>query len=535
MSLNPTDKRMDPGRADVCIVGGGAAGITLALELVGSDLDVVLLESGGESAEHSYRGIYRLVPGETIRLTTDESKPSYFGGSTNYWFGNCRPLDELDFEWCDGLPYCGWPFGLEELLPYYERAQRVAGLGDLRLYDLETCGPLLPDEPVTRPGRIVETKIEQTTPVFDLARLYQEDLTAAGNVQVRLGSHALRLRTDASGSRVTAVEVSDPDGRTSAIEAGTFILATGGVENARLLLCSNEATPAGLGNDHDLVGRFFMEHFYFAFDSLESGLSERELSDALRLYDAGATGARTEALEHRPEVEGARVFPKLSLSSDWMRQRGVPGMDLWVRPSPRTPGNVRALQRVAEDLRERSVPRLTELKEIMSAPVRSLRFLVWKLTDRFRPSQDRELMALIEQRPNPENRVRLSTRLDRFGQPEAEVDLRLAPGELEAHVRSLKAAADQLGLKGDELALALERKYAAGDFDFVWHHMGTTRMSDDPERGVVDRDCRVHGVSNLYIAGSSVFPTAGTAGPTLTLLALAIRLADHLEKELRRN
>ena len=516
-------------KADVCIVGGGAAGITLAVELASSALQVVVLEGGGATPEPDGRPIYRVLPGESLQLGSEASRPFYFGGNTNYWFGNCRPFDEADFEQRDWLPHSGWPIDLEELTPYYERAQRLSGLGDFRWYGVETCRPRLQDGPVNVSHSVLETRIVQTTPVFSFAELHRHHLAAADNVRIWLGAHALRLKANSAGDRVTAVETIGPDGRLSTVDAVTFILASGGVENARLLLCSNETAPTGLGNDHDLVGRFFMEHLYFAFAPGQSGIADSKYRNDLRLYDVGV-GDRISELKTRQTVADAKIWAQLVLSDRLMRKEQVAALGLWFRPVTSIPESLKALKRLLSSLRSRVLPEhpVADFRAALSDPVGAIRFLLWKLTGRGAPSKAYELLVQLEQKPDPENRIRLSTCLDRFGQPQAELSLRMDDEQLRAHARSLKLAADELGFKGDDLASELERKYAAGEFDFFRHHMGTTRMNDDPTKGVVDRDCRVHGMPNLFVAGSSVFPTGGTAAPTLTAVALAVRLADHI-------
>ena len=529
MFIDPDDRHIGVVKADVCIVGGGAAGITLAAELAESELQVVVLETGGVSPTDDSRSVYRVLPGSAMKLGEDKTKPFYFGGNTNYWFGNCRPLDREDFEQRDWLPHSGWPIGLDELTPYYERAQHIAGLSDFRWYDIEASQSRLRHQPVNVSDAILETRLVQTTPVFSFADLHQEELAKAGNVQVLLGTHATSLKTNDACDRVVAVETVDSDGRRSLIEADTVVIASGGVENARLLLSSNETVAAGLGNDHDLVGRCFMEHFFFEFTSEQSGMADSKYRRDLHLYSSGV-GDRTSQLNGRKGVADANIWGQLVLSDEFMRKEQVPALSLWVRPSSQMPPSLQILRSLVTALRERRLPQnpLSDLRAAFRDPVGAVRFLVWKLTGRGTPSKTYELRVQLEQSPDPENRIRLSSELDEFGQPRAEVSLRIDDEQRRAHARSLKIAADELGLKGDELAQELERKLSTGDFDFFWHHMGTTRMSSDPATGVVDRDCRVHGLSNLFVAGSSVFPTGGTAAPTLTVVALAVRLADHI-------
>ncbi len=528
--LGASKSRDEVAEADVCIVGAGAVGIAIAKELAGTAIRVVVLESGGATPDAAERTAYKVLPGETIRLGTDDEKPSYLGGNTNYWYGNCRPLEKEDFEPRDWLPHSGWPIGLDELIPYYRRAQRLAGLGDFLWYDVQATEPLLHHGPLDVSPSILETRIVQTTPVFSFADLYGQQLEATDNVQVFLRTQVVRLEASIENDRVVAVEAVGPDGHTLSIKAGTFILASGGVENARLLLRSSETALNSLGNDNDLVGRFFMEHFYFVFSPEVVGIaSSRYRQDDLRIY-AAESGERESAQKKRQRVGDASVWGQLASSSELMRREQVPGLTLWFRPDQRIPRSLDILRRLLSDLGHRVLPRrpLTDLREVILNPARSVRFLLWKLTGRGRPSRDYELIVQLEQAPDPENRIRLSESVDRFGQPNAVLSLRIDDEQLRAHAQALEIVADELGFNGEALARELVAKYAVGDFDFFWHHMGSTRMNEDPKQGVVNADCRVHGVSNLFVAGSSVFPTSGTAAPTLTAIALALRLADHI-------
>jgi choline dehydrogenase-like flavoprotein len=532
MFVEPARQHANAGKADICIIGGGAVGITLALELADSGLEIVVLESGGTAPGSGGRPAYKVLPSPTAELGNDDTKPSYFGGNTNYWFGNCRPFDEEDFEQRDWVPHSGWPIDREELKRYYERAQTICGLGEFATYDLETSAPQLRSGPVDVSAAILETRLVQTTPVFNFGDLYGERLASVRNVRILTGTHATQMRTNPAGDRVDEVETIDADGRRSTIRAERFILASGGVENARLLLASNGTSPTGVGNEHDLVGRFFMEHFFFEFGPDQSRVRDSKYHNSLRFY-SGGVGDRDSQLQTRQSVVDARVWGQIVLSDDLMRKERSPALALWFRPSTRIPTGLHRLRGLLSGLSARKLPNLSisDLRVLTSDPVDTVRFLLWKLTRRVMPSTALELVVQIEQAPDPENRITLSKRTDRFGEPLADLSLKVDDAQRQAHARSLKLAANELGLKGDELAQELERKYNAGEFDFFWHHMGTTRMSDDPTKGVVDRDCRVHGVSNLFVGGSSVFPTGGTAAPTLTAVALAIRLADHIQSE----
>jgi choline dehydrogenase-like flavoprotein len=520
--------------ADVCIVGGGAAGISLAQELIDSPLEVILLESGGFHAGPDGDHAYEIVPGNPPRLARDPSKAWYLGGNTNHWYGNCRPLDEGDFGVRDWIPHSGWPIDGAELRPYYARAQSASGLGDLSWYDPETCRPHLTHPPLAADEAVLRTRIVQACPVLSFADRYRRQLDAAENVQIVLGSHVVRLKTNSEGSRVSAVETVDANGQRSHVEADQFVLALGGIENARLLLCSDDVTKDGLGNGNDLVGRFFMDHWFFDF-----GLSAWKGGDVALYARQMGRDAQFEGLE---SVGDARVWAQLALSDELMQEERLPGLSLWFLRTPTsTTPSVAATKRIARSLLRRagSCEPTTDARLVLTDPVEVPRYLLRRTRAKLRNSRDGgdlgagagySLRAQIEQVPDPANRIRLATTSDRHGQRHAELAMRITDEQRREHARSLSLAGDALGLDGARLARQLRLMLEGGYESFFWHHMGTTRMSNDPTQGVVDDRCRVHGVSNLYVAGSSVFPTSGTAAPTLTIVALALRLADEIRE-----
>lgn len=505
-------------QADLCIIGAGAAGIALALQFADTPARVVLIESGGLVAERNGRGIYRVVASPTPGLCVDSSLTWYFGGNTNHWTANCRPLDEADFEPRDWIRYSGWPIRRQQLLPYYERAQAMCGLSDFRWYELDACRPQLTHHPLDVDPATLTSKVVHTCPVQSFADLHREHLGAAENVRVLLHARALRLQTDPDGDRVHAVEIVGGDGSRSHIEAGAFVLASGGIENARLLLCSNDVRRNGLANANDLVGRFFMEHWYTDVPIGRWG----EAPD-IGFYDEIQL------------VGAARVWGHLVLSEELTRRERVAGLSLWFHPTPPAAPSGGSAGRVLAFLRERARLRqpLTDIQLALSDPGAMASHVLSRLRRRDEPRRPHESYVLrvqLEQTPDPENRIRLSSERDRLGLPGVELVLRLADEERRGHVRSLSIVAAALGLNGPRLARQLQLRLGAGRLGFFAHHMGTTRMHSDPTQGVVDADCRVHGVANLFVAGSSVFPTAGTAAPTLTIVALALRLADHLRE-----
>jgi len=248
--------------ADVCIVGAGPAGITLARELAARDLDVVLLEAGGEKHEEASQELYRgeegcdLLGPDAYYLLAGRAR--VLGGTTLHWHGWCRPMDPLDFEARPWVEDSGWPLHRDELTPFYRRAARLLGLSD---FDDAADRGRAPTPPLLAgSGRFETTFYHLRATRF--GRAFRRELQAAPRIRTLLHAAAVELETDPSATRVERVAVGGPDGRRFAVRAPRVVLAAGGIENARLLLLSDRVAAGGLGNAHDLVGRCFMEHLH---------------------------------------------------------------------------------------------------------------------------------------------------------------------------------------------------------------------------------------------------------------------------------
>ncbi|HEU4616718.1 MAG TPA: FAD-dependent oxidoreductase, partial [Gammaproteobacteria bacterium] len=247
--------------ADVCIIGAGAAGITLARELAGGPLDVCLLESGGLTPDARTQALYEGKNVGWPYYSLDALRLRFFGGTTNHWGGVCRPLDDIDFAARSWVPSSGWPFGKAELDPYYRRAHEVCQLGP---YDYDVAA--IEDASRQRfhlDAARLETTMCQYSPPTRFGQVYREALERAPNVRTYLYANAVDLVPVESGRALSHVQAATLEGARFTVHARRFVLATGAIENARLLLASNGNRAGGLGNDHDLVGRFFMEHLSF--------------------------------------------------------------------------------------------------------------------------------------------------------------------------------------------------------------------------------------------------------------------------------
>jgi choline dehydrogenase-like flavoprotein len=513
--------------ADICIVGAGPAGISIARELIGNGARVWLLESGGREVE---RRAQRLNRGQSVGYPIHrphQSRVRAFGGASRHWLrpGDetwaARPLDPIDFRVRPGIRFSGWPFDRTHLDPYYAQAQTICQLGPYsyepgRWADQERTPPL------PLPSGAVETTLfhHGTAAGFDD---YYQELVRAPNVTLLLHASVVDLATGEDPGRVDRIKLRREDGSRCFVRAGWVVLAAGGIENPRLLLLSRRVHHRGLGNDRDLVGRFFAERLsartgYIVPEAPEligrAGLYPvHEVAPGVRVQ--GALRVRDAVQRERQLLNCAFFLPTLNLSMTAEAVRSVATLVKARRRRPLPAGMVGHLRNVATGLGDLGVFARDRLR---------------------RPDHGRSVLALRvqgEQAPNPDSRITLGTRRDRFGLPVAQVDWRPTASD-RASIRASQEIIDKAlraaGLGHVELMLGDEHPPALLEGNF--HHLGATRMHADPAQGVVDADCRVHGVRNLYVAGSSVFPTYGCSNPTLTVVALALRLADHVKKQL---
>lgn len=469
--------------ADLCIVGAGAAGITLARELAGGPLKVVLLESGGFDDDPDSQALYRgRVYGRSY-FTLDSARTRRFGGSTWCWHGLCRPFEASDFEERPWVPESGWPFGLDELRPFYERAQEVIGLDAFDYGPERWSGAGLVPFAL---GDDFESRVLQVSP-RRFGATYREELVKASNVDVCLFANLTGFAVDENARRVEAARVATLGGRRFEVRARRYVLATGGIENARLLLVSNDVQSGGLGNGNDLVGRYFMDHPHL----LAGGLLRASQEVPLDFYRVREVG--------RIQVAGV-LLPSPALQ----RREQLLSFDAYLSASADFPEFEDALAGLVAEMDRKSEP-----------PARQAVFF----------------MNECEQAPNRASRVVLDDERDALGVPRVRLEWRLSALDHTSLSRGHRLLARELGRRGlGRFQMMLDEEVPGWPAEMVGgrHHMGTTRMHADPRRGVVDADCRVHGVENLWVAGSSVFPTSGSANPTLTVVALALRLADGL-------
>jgi choline dehydrogenase-like flavoprotein len=489
--------------ASVCIVGSGPAGLTLATELRLSQENLVIIESGGTSIEAWAQALNDgpVVGGPYAGLRNTRHRQ--LGGTVHAWNtpvaddtgAKYAPLDPRDLRSAeDPREPSGWPIEYAELAGFYPRAQTICGLGR---FDY-SADPMV--EAGRRPFDLMDghlvSKIYWFGPAARFLDTHISTLCSADNV--RLYTNLTVCAVDAgSPSQVTGLWAFTRSGASIRVRARIFVIACGAIENARLLLLFKAAIRGLIEDPCGWVGRGFMEHP--RDNALVLLPKSPEIFERARFYDAC-------------EIRSAgTICGRLAFSDGPPRGSGLPNMSVTLLPRTRRQNSWLGRLMHGHRARNQGGYRWSSAAELA------------KRFDAFR------LLVNLEQRPRPENRVVLSDQRDALGQPRAALHLRWSVEEQDALARLRSLLAGELESAGiGDVQIDQARRPDPN----AHHHSGTTRMAETPSNGVVDRDCRVFGVDNLYVAGASVFPTAGFANPTLTIVAMACRLALHLRDRL---
>lgn len=540
----------------LCIVGGGAAGITLALQFLRGPISVILLESGRRKPDPASQALYEgEVADPALHPPTDRYRVRRFGGSTTLWGGRCMPLDPIDFRRRPWVPHSGWPFAPEELAPWYPQANRLCEAG---AYDYSAAtavpGGMRPMIAGFAPEHFSTDGIERFSLPTDFAARYAHRLERSGAVRVLLGANATRLETGGDGARVEGVRVRTLAGRGFTVRADRVVLALGGLEVPRLLLASRgdaggDAHADGIGNARGLVGRYYMCHMAGTSGRMRLAVPRSRVQNGYEVADDGTYCRRRlhllPAAQERHGVGNAVMRLHFPSIPDPAHGSGVlSGLYLARRLLP-----YEYRKRLEAEVGGGARHTLCHLRNLARDPFSATGF-AWAML-RKRKLAARKFPSVIvrppgnvyaldfhaEQEPNPSSRVTLTDGTDALGLPRLRVDWRHTEGDLRTAQIAFGLLADDLARWGggrldwspERLTADLLREGAYGG-----HHIGTARMAESPADGVVDPQGRVHGMHNLWVAGSAVFPTSGQANPTLTVVALALRLAAHLAAEASR-
>ena len=536
--------------AAVCIVGAGAAGISMALQFIGSGIEVLLLESGALGEEPDTQALYAgAVANQQLHSPPDRYRQRRFGGTTTIWGGRCMPFDPIDFEPRDYVPHSGWPFTREVLLPYYPAANRLCEAGDFSYTAAESFRdggrPMIEG---FESAVFSSTTLERFSCPTDFGVRYGGRLRAAPNICVVLHANVSAIRLRAAGDRVASLEVRTLGGKRLAAYAGHYVLAAGGLEVARLLLASRDIQATGIGNQHDLVGRYYMCHLAGTIGALRIVQPASSVHHGYEISEEGIYCRRRLAL--RPEAQRARRIgnfvarlhhPRIT---DPAHRSSV--LSLLYLAKPFIPYEYS--KRLHGDEHATLTGWLSHLGNVVTGPVEALAFAWHMLRDR--KLAERKFPSIIvtskanlysidfhaEQQPEASSRVLLDGARDAIGMPRLRIDWRYTAGDVDTVQRAIALLAAEFARTGvgtleyDPATVEAEMtRYGA----YGGHHIGTARMGTDARSSVVDSDCRVHGVDNLFVAGSATFPTSSQANPTLTVVALALRLAAELSRMVR--
>jgi choline dehydrogenase-like flavoprotein len=547
------DGRLVPENADLscdlCIVGGGAAGISLAIALAQSSLSVILLEAGGAKADSRNQELYEgEVANDALHSPPVLYRQRRFGGTTSIWSGRCVPFDPIDFEARDYVPHSGWPFGLSELEPYYATATELCEAGECE-YRVAQALPGARSELI--PGFVSDSVemdgLERFSRPTDFGRRYRTALENVSGMRVVLNSNCIQVAAKRESEEIDHLDVATLEGRRFRVSARCFVLAAGGLEVTRLLLASRDVFPDGIGNEFGLLGRYYMCHIAGTLGRLEL---TRPQPRNFHGYEQSPDGIYCRRrLQLAPDVQRTlgigNLIARIHHPSIFDPSHGTGALSALYLARHAIPREHR--KRVDQGERSRTAW-LKHLSNVLLDPLDTARFMSHWLVRRTLAS--RKFPSVIvsprsnrftldfhgEQAPNPASCVMLGDQRDCFGMPRLFIDWRYNLLDVQMVRESFRVIAQEFEKTGvgrltfadEDVEPAICREGAYGG-----HHLGTTRMSDSPSHGVVDRDCRVHGLANLYIASGSVFPTSSQANPTLTIVALALRLADHLTHKLK--
>lgn len=538
---------------DVCIVGGGAAGITLSLELARFGMSIFLLESGGIEGSAESQELLRgsvVNPGNHSPL--HEARCRQLGGTTAIWGGRCIPFDGIDFEKRDYVPGSGWPFDLDELEPYYRIANRYCDCGEYNY--LATQSLQCPQRHIIEgfeDGLVSDGKIERWSLPTDFGKRYRDELKSFPNLRVILNATCVGISLNKEGDRASVLRFRSPRGAFS-VTGRAVVLAAGGLEVTRLLLISNDVQNSGIGNHSGLLGRYYMGHisgsicrvkFYgdpdktiYQFERDRDGIYCRRRFWATEKAQKESRILNTVLwLDNPPMADpshknGVLSMAYLALSTPGLRERLAPAPI--IKAAIGIDGRNKYLAHIGNLIRD-----MPNVITFVPAFLYKRYICKRRLPGFFLKSKSNiyDLHYHAEQSPNPDSRVMLADERDRYGVPQLYVDFRYSDLDVESVYRAHLLLDKEL------------QKHNCGRLEFktnnvndhilsqAWdgiHQIGTTRMSTDMRTGVVNENCRIHGVSNLFIASSSVFPTSGQANPTLTIVALSVRLAEYLKQNI---
>jgi len=509
-------------QSTVCVVGAGIAGLLLARQLANSGVDVHLLEAGGLELEIRSQKLYNVQMGGRLHKGATEGRFRVFGGSSTRWGGQLLAFAPDIFVPAPGTPSGSWPVTATDVQGYYAELDKILHLpGRVPDEELLKLARLEPEEP----GAEVDIRFSKWLPFSkrNMANTIGSECLNNKHVSVFLHANVTSIEANKITGRIERIVAKNYNGQCYEFFAKQFVICAGTIETNRLLLASRTPSECGLGNTHDQVGRYFHDHISVAAATV-TGKARREFVRSFSpLLVKGIL--HTPKLEASPrlreeqkllavmghfaieEPDGSGVASVREFLQRWQQGEGAGQLPGFVANLPRTFAELAKMAWCTQVYKRRAISNRATIT----------------------------LRLDMEQLPAADRRIKLSADRDVLGMPRAIVDWNIS----EVEHRTAQVYARVAGRYLQRLGVSpLRWNSALWDPGEAWleftrdtyHAMGGTRMGTDPRKSVVNENLRVHGIPNLFVASCSVFPGGGSSNPTFTLMALALRLGDHLTK-----
>ncbi|NML63641.1 GMC family oxidoreductase [Hymenobacter sp. RP-2-7] len=502
-------------KCDICIVGSGAAALAFLTKFYETSHQIIVLEAGGEEITTQNQEIYNTsnvfhpLPG------AKEGRFRVFGGSTTKWGGQSLPLDPIDFAKRDWVPSSGWPIPYEEVAKYYPAVDTFLGL-ELNSYESNIFDLLQTKE--FKKTNDLKFKFSKWSPKPNLREEYRKKISTSTNVKLIQNANLIAINLSENNKKVESISITNFLHKKGTLEATIYILACGGIENARLLLASNHQNSKGIGNNYDIVGRYLQDHPNSYIGNIKNSTSN------------------TQKYFNYFFINKTRYLPRFILSERFQTTHQVLNASASILFFPQEND---VFSKVLEIYRKQvrgtiTINDIVTFMQIGRQVNQLIRPAISMLFHKkvFTPNPSVKLNLMIENPPEWTNRVKLSKEYDALGTPIAIIEWKIneqVKHTLDSCAKLFAEYFPYLNV-GD---LQLEEWLDSADWSTrikdAYHHIGTTRMSNSQKDGVVDANCKIFGLENLYIAGSSVFPTSGHSNPTSTIIALTFRLSEHIK------
>lgn len=500
-------------RATVCVIGSGFAGAIVAARLARAGIDVLVLEAGSDDPDHRLETVLdRVEVSGKAELRFGFARQ--LGGASNLWAGRLAKLEPIDLEARDWIPHSGWPLSWDELSAYYPPAAEILGIASSTNQEDHRL-------PAFLPGTRTELKwFQWAGEPFHAGHYLKSTAASTDRLRVVTKAPVVQLVERENARSVEAALIAWPGGKTARVEAEYFVIAAGGIQTPRLLLNSTAVRPAGIGNDHGVVGRYLATHPKANVASVV--LARGSVSTRHPLFTDHAT-------------PGGVVRCGVGFTAGSQRELRL--LNHYVQMLPFAEHRANRLFEAVRGSEAFNTP-LIDRSPLISGWLPGVGKVAFEMMGRLGGVQRRArkfvLRAFLDQYPDPGNRVTLSEKRDESGMPLANVKWTFSAEDRQ----SVLAFFDALDQNLQVLGLArihYERLKHTSDWPLIGihsHFMGTTRMGHDPRTSVTDGDGRVHGSDNVFVAGPSLFPAYGYANPVYTIAALSLRLADHVKARL---